>query len=48
MILDIEAPVIVAGVPWMKQYLKEFGLEIENMKSIECSQLLCFVLVRDI
>ena len=38
MILDVGAPVSVAGVPWMKQYLKEFGLKIENMKSVECSQ----------
>ena len=35
MILDIGALVSVAGVPWVKQYLKEFGLEIENMKSVE-------------
>ena len=26
----------------MKQYLKEFGLEIENMKIVECSQLFVF------
>ena len=42
MILDVGALVSVAGVPWMKQYLKEFGLEIENMKSVECSQPFVF------
>ena len=26
MILDIGAPVSVAGIPWMKQYLEEFDL----------------------
>ena len=41
-ILDIGAPVSVAGVPWMKQYLKEFGLEIENMKNVECGQPFVF------
>ena len=29
MILDIGAPVSIAGVPWMKQYLVEFGLKVE-------------------
>ena len=28
MILDIGAPVSIAGVSWMKQYLEEFNLEI--------------------
>ena len=42
MILDIGAPVSVAGVPWMKQYLKEFGLEIENMNSVKFSQPFVF------
>ena len=36
MILDIGAPVSVAGIPWMTQYLKEFDLTIEEMKSVEC------------
>ena len=42
MILDIGAPVSVAGVLWMKQFLKEFGLEIENIKSMECHQPFVF------
>ena len=42
MILDIGAPVSVAGVPWMKQYLAEFDLEIENMKSVSCNQPFVF------
>ena len=27
MILDIGAPVSIAGVSWMRQYLEEFGLQ---------------------
>ena len=38
MILDIGAPVIIAGVPWMEQYLEEFGLRIDDMKSVKCHQ----------
>ena len=37
MILDIGAPVSIAGVSWMKQYLEEFDLEIEDMKSVSCN-----------
>ena len=36
MILDIGAPVSLAGVAWMTQYLKKFDLTIEEMKSVEC------------
>ena len=32
MILDIGAPVSIAGVSWLTQYLKEFGLTIDQMK----------------
>ena len=42
MIIDTGAPVSVVGVPWMKQYLKEFGLEINNIKSVECNQPFVF------
>ena len=42
MILDIGAPVSIAGVSWMKQYLEEFNLEIEDMKSVSCSQPFVF------
>ena len=41
MILDLGAPVSITGVPWMKQYLAGFGLEIENMKSVSCNQPFC-------
>ena len=33
MILDIGAPVSVTGVPWMEQYLEEFDLKIQDLKS---------------
>ena len=42
MILDIGAPVSLAGVSWMTQYLKEFDLTIGEMKSIECEQVFRF------
>ena len=42
MILDIGAPVSIAGVSWMKQYLEEFNLEIEDMKSVSCNQPFVF------
>ena len=42
MIHDIGAPVSIAGVSWMKQYLEEFNLEIEDMKSVSCSQPFVF------
>ena len=42
MILDLGAPVSIAGVPWMRQYLAGFGLEIENMKSVSCNQPFVF------
>ena len=38
MILDIGAPVSIAGVSWMTQYLREFGLTIKEMKSSKCNQ----------
>ena len=28
MILDLGAPVSIAGVPWLEQYLEEFNLKI--------------------
>ena len=42
MILDIGAPVSIAGVSWMKQYLEEFDLKIEDMKSVSCIQPFIF------
>ena len=42
MILDIGAPVSIAGVSWMTQYLKEFGLKFEEIKSTRCNQPFVF------
>ena len=38
MILDLGAPVSLAGISWMEQYLQEFGLTIGQMNSISCHQ----------
>ena len=37
MILDIGAPVSIAGVSWMAQYLKKFDLTIKEMTSMKCN-----------
>ena len=42
MILDIRAPVSIADVSWMRQYLEEFDLKIEDMKSVSCHQPFMF------
>ena len=42
MILDIGAPVSVSGIPWMTQYLAEFDLKIDDMKSVKCNQPFVF------
>ena len=42
MILDIRAPVSLAGISWMSQYLQEFGLTIEQLNSVKCSQPFVF------
>ena len=42
MILYIRAPLSLAGVSWMTQYLEEFRLRIEDMKSITCNQPFVF------
>ena len=36
MILDLGAPVSLAGNEWMDQYLKDHGLEVQDMKTSEC------------
>ena len=46
MILDIGAPVCLAGISWMTEYLKEFGLTIEQLNSFKCSQPFIFGLSR--
>ena len=42
MILDIGAPVSIVGDSWMTQYLKEFCLTVEEMKSMKCNQHFVF------
>ncbi len=41
MILDLGAPISIACVPWMEQYLEEFDLKIQDLKSVKCNQPLC-------
>merc|ERR1712115_141606 len=42
MILDLGAPVSVAGNEWMNQYLKDHGLELKDLKSSKCHQIFRF------
>ena len=42
MILDCGAPVSLAGISWMEQYLQEFNLTIDQMSSITYNQLFVF------
>ena len=42
MILDLGAPVSLAGNEWMNQYLKDHGLELKDLKSSECYQIFRF------
>ena len=42
MILDIGVPVSRAGISWITQYLQEFGLTIEQLDSVKCSQPFVF------
>ena len=42
MILDLGAPVSLAGKDWMDRYLKEHELEIRDMKVSECYQVFWF------
>ena len=42
MILDIGAPVSLAGVSWMSQYLKKFDLTLGEMMSVRCNQPFVF------
>merc|ERR1712112_21783 len=41
-ILDIGAPVSLAGKEWMTQYLRVHGLEIKDLKMQECNQVFRF------
>merc|ERR1711962_1700962 len=42
MILDLGAPVSLAGNEWMNQYLKDHGLELKDLKSSKCYQIFRF------
>ena len=42
MILDNGAPVSITGVPQMKQYLEEFDLKIQDLKTVRCHQTFVF------
>ena len=42
MILDIKAPISLAGVSWMTQYLRQFDLTIDEMKAMACDQVFKF------
>ena len=44
MILDIEAPLSLAGMSWMTQYLEEFGLKRVDIKSVACNTFHVFYL----
>ena len=42
MILDCGAPVSLAGISWMEQYLQEFNLTIDQISSTPCNQPFVF------
>ena len=42
MILDLGAPMSLAGKKWMDQYLRDHELEINKMKMSECHQIFRF------
>ena len=42
MILDLGAPVSVAGIEWMNQYLKDHNITMEDLKIIDCQQVFKF------
>merc|ERR1712115_733886 len=42
MILDLGAPVSVAGTEWMNQCLKDHNLELENLEVYKCHQIFKF------
>ena len=42
MILDCGAPVSLAGISWMEQYLQEFNFSIDQMSSTTCNQPFVF------
>ena len=40
--MDIKAPVSLCGEPWLKKYLEEFDLTMEDMKTSPCRQFFRF------
>ena len=42
MILDLGAPVSIAGIPWLEQYFKGFNLKIQDLKAVKCHQPFVF------
>ena len=42
MILDLGAPVSVAGNEWMNKYLKDYNLGLENLEVYKCHQIFKF------
>merc|ERR1711873_134161 len=42
MILDLGAPVSIAGEAWIKQYLENHGVKLRDLKSHECHQTFKF------
>ena len=42
MILDLGAPVSVVGKEWMDQYLRDYELELNDMKMSECHKVFKF------
>ena len=42
MILDIGAPMSLAGQKWIKKYLREYGMNMADFKVVECYQIFKF------
>ena len=42
MILDLGAPVSVVGKEWMNQYLRDYELELKDMKMSACHKVFKF------
>ena len=42
MIFDLGAPVTLAGKEWMNQYIREYELNIGDLKQTECHQIFRF------
>ncbi len=42
MILDLGAPVSVAGTEWMNKYLKDHNLKLDNLEVHKCYQIFTF------